>query len=81
MFSMHLRIGDAIEVVAGGGVGVQSGRILVPAGMLQGVVGSRGTVHFAFDCSSATIPSPRTLLSAGFRKRPLFLSRVRLDTS
>lgn len=78
---MHLRIGIAIKVIAGGGVGVQWGRILVPAGMLQSVVGSRGTVHFAFDCNSATISSPPVLLSAVFRRGPLFLSRVRLDTS
>ena len=66
MSSVYLRIGDAIKVVAGGDVGVQWGRILIPAGMLEGLVGSRGTVHFAVDCGSATIPIPLIYLPPVF---------------
>lgn len=45
MFPMDLRVGDAVEVVPCGNVGVQRRRVLVPVGMFEGLVGSRGAIH------------------------------------
>lgn len=42
---MDLRVGDAVEVVPCGNVGVQRRRVLVPVGMFEGLVGSRGAIH------------------------------------
>lgn len=42
---MDLRVGDAVEVVPCGNIGVQRRRVLVPVGMFEGLVGSRGAIH------------------------------------
>lgn len=44
---MDLGVGDAVEVFARGGVGVQTRRILVPVRMVEGLVGSGGAIHGA----------------------------------
>lgn len=64
---MDLGVGDAVEIVACGDVGVQRGRVLVPIGMLEGLVGSRGAIHRALSfhgVASMANPRPSFLPSA-----------------
>lgn len=45
MLAMDPGVGDAVEVVARGGVRAEGRRILVPPRMLEGIVIPRGAVH------------------------------------
>ena len=38
-------IGDTVEILTGGEVGGENRGVLVPIGMLQGIVGARGAIH------------------------------------
>lgn len=40
MHAMDIRISDAVEVVPSHGVGVEEGRVLIPTGVLERVVGA-----------------------------------------
>ena len=45
-------VGDTVEVLTGGQIRSENRGVLVPIGVLQGVVGARGAVHFALSSSS-----------------------------
>lgn len=45
MLAMDSGVGESIEVIARGDVGAEGRRVLVPLGVLEGIVIPRGAVH------------------------------------